>query len=104
MDHLETAKALFFEGLRFLEADDFASAEARFAQALELVPGRASILNNLSAVKLRLEKFTEAEEFARQAVAADDKSSDAWTNLGNALNATQRQTPSGQNPVATARA
>lgn len=90
MDHLETAKALFFEGLRFLEADDFAAAETQFAQALELVPGRTSILNNLSAVKLRLEKFAEAEAFARQAVAADDKSPDAWANLGNALNATQR--------------
>ena len=92
MDHLETAKALFFEGLRFLEADDFAAAETRFAQALELVPGRTSILNNLSAVKLQLEKFTEAEEFARQAVAVDDKSPDAWANLGNALNATERHT------------
>lgn len=90
MDHLETAKALFFEGLRFLEADDFASAETRFAQALELVPGRTSILNNLSAVKLRLEKFAEAEEIARQAVALDDKSPDAWVNLGNALHATER--------------
>ena len=90
MDYLETAKALFFEGLRFLEADDFASAEARFAQALELVPGRTSILNNLSAVKLRLEKFAEAEAFARSAVAADDKSPDGWVNLGNALNATER--------------
>ncbi len=90
MDHLETAKALFFEGLRFLEADDFSAAEARFARALELVPGRNSILNNLSAVKLRLEKFAEAEALARQAVAADDKSPDAWVNLGNALHATER--------------
>ena len=73
-----------------MEADDFAAAETRFAQALELVPGRTSILNNLSAVKLQLEKFTEAEEFARQAVAVDDKSPDAWANLGNALNATER--------------
>lgn len=90
MNHFETAKALFFEGLRFLEADDFVSAEARFAQALELAPGRTSILNNQSAVKLRLEKFAEAEEIARQAVALDAQSPDAWANLGNALNATQR--------------
>jgi Flp pilus assembly protein TadD len=90
MDTLETAKALFFEGLRFLEAEDFASAAERFTQALKLVPGRTSILNNLSAVKLQLGKFTEAEEFARQVVAVDARSPDGWTNLGNALNATHR--------------
>ena len=90
MNHFETAKALFFEGLRFLEADDFVSAEARLAQALELAPGRTSILNNQSAVKLRLEKFAEAEEIARQAVELDAQSPDAWANLGNALNAMQR--------------
>ena len=53
MDHLETAKALFFEGLRFLEADDFAAAETQFAQALELVPGRTRSEEHTSELQSR---------------------------------------------------
>ena len=90
MDQFETAKALFFEGLRSLETEDFLAAETKFTQALELVPGRASSLINLSAVKLRLEKFAEAEALARQALALAEPSPEAWANLGSVLTATER--------------
>jgi Tfp pilus assembly protein PilF len=91
MDDLETAKQFFFEGLQFLEANDFQAAEMQFARSLELIPDRVSTLNNLSAVKIKLNKFAEAEALARKAVALEDKSPEAWLNLGIALNATERR-------------
>jgi len=90
MDDFETAKQCFLEGLRLLEANDFPAAELQFARSLELVPNRVSTLNNLSAVKLRLKKFAEAEALALQAIALEDQSPEAWSNLGTALTATQR--------------
>jgi len=90
MDNFETAKRFFVEGLRLLEANNFQAAETQFAQSLELIPDRVSTLNNLSAVKIKLNKFVEAEACARKAVAMDEKSSEAWLNCGLALNATER--------------
>ena len=74
MDDLETAKQFFFEGLQFLEANNFQAAEMQFARSLELIPDRVSTLNNLSAVKIKLNKFAEAEALARQAVGLEDES------------------------------
>jgi Tfp pilus assembly protein PilF len=91
MDDLETAKRFFFEGLRLLEANDFTAAENQFARSLEIIPDRVSTLNNLSAVKIKLNKIPEAEAFARKAVALEGKSPEAWLNLGIALNATERR-------------
>ncbi len=90
MDDIETAKQFFFEGLRLLEANNFQAAETQFARSLELVPGRISTLNNLSATKIKLKKFAEAGEFALKAIALEDKSPEAWSNLGIALTATER--------------
>jgi tetratricopeptide (TPR) repeat protein len=83
----ETAKQLFVEGLQFLESNDLHSAEGRFARSLQILPERVSTLNNLAAIKLKLNKFTEAEELARKAVALED-SPEAWANLALALTAT----------------
>jgi tetratricopeptide (TPR) repeat protein len=91
MDDFETAKQFFIEGLKLLEANNLQAAEIKFARSLELVPDRVSTLNNLSAIKIKLEKFAEAEEFALKAIAFDDKSAEAWSNLGIALAAMQRQ-------------
>ena len=90
MNDFETAKQMFVEGLRFLEANNYQAAEMQFARSLELVPDRVSTLNNLSATKMRLEKFAEAEEFARKATALEDRSPEAWSTLGSALTATKR--------------
>jgi Flp pilus assembly protein TadD len=87
MDDLETAKQFFFEGLQFLEANNFQAAEMQFARSLELIPDRVSTLNNLSVIKIKLKKFAEAEAFARKAIALDDKSPEAWSTLGIALTA-----------------
>ena len=90
MDDFETAKQFFLEGLRLLEANDLRSAEDRFARSLEIIPNRISTLNNLSAIKIKLNQFVEAEEFALKAIALDEKSPEAWTNLGMALTAMKR--------------
>src|SRR3954464_3724484 len=90
MSDFETAQQLFFEGLQLLEANNLHAAEARFARSLEIVPARLSTLNNLSAVKIKLSKFAEAEELARRAVKLESKSPEAWSNLGLALTARGR--------------
>ena len=90
MDDFESAKQFFFEGLQLMEANDFLAAESKFARALELVPGRISTLNNLSAVKIKLKKFVEAEACARQAIALEAQSPEAWLNVGLAQAATDR--------------
>ena len=88
MVDIETAKRLFLEGLRLLEANNLPAAEISFARSLELVPDRVSILNNLSAVKIKLGKFTEAEACARKAVTLEAESPEAWLNLAIALQST----------------
>lgn len=90
MNDFETAKQSFFEALHLLEANNLAGAEEQFARSLELIPERVSTLNNLSAVKIKLSKFSEAEELALKAVALEDKSPEAWSNLGTALTALGR--------------
>jgi Flp pilus assembly protein TadD len=85
MDKFETAKQCFLEGLRLLETNNFEAAGAQFARSLQLVPDRVSTLTNLSAVKLKQKQFTEAEQFARKAVALEENTLEAWANLGTAL-------------------
>ena len=67
MDDFETAKQFFFEGLTSLEANNLQAAKTQFARALRIIPKRVSTLNNLSAVKIRLNKFAEAGELAVKA-------------------------------------
>ena len=90
MDDFDTAKQFFLEGMRLLEANDLQSAEDKFARSLEIIPNRISTLNNLSAIKIKLNQFVEAEEFALKAIALDDRSPEAWANLGVSLTAMKR--------------
>ena len=90
MDNFETAKQHFIGGLQFLEKNDFHAAETEFARSLELVPNRVSTLNNLSAIKVKLKQFAEAKKFAIKAIAVDDKSPEAWSNLAIALIGSER--------------
>ena len=85
MSTFEAAKQSFMQGLQFLEANNLEAAETQFGRSLELLPERVSTLNNLSAVKIQLDKLAEAEEFARKAIAIDGQSAEAWANLGIAL-------------------
>jgi len=90
MNPIETARQHFFEGLNQLEIGDHAAAEVKFAQALELVPDRPSILINLAAVKIRLGKNSEAEPLARRATELDANSPEGWSNLGDVFAAATR--------------
>ena len=90
MNDLERARKLFNEGLQLLEEGNFEAAETKLAQSLEIIPDAVSVLNNLSAVKILLNKFAEAEAFTLKAVGLDAKSPGAWFNLGIARAATNR--------------
>jgi tetratricopeptide (TPR) repeat protein len=78
----EKAKQFFADGMRQLQANNLEAAETQLTRSLEIIPDRASTLNNLSAVKIRRLKFAEAEELAQKAIAAGDHSPEAWSNLG----------------------
>jgi glutathione synthase/RimK-type ligase-like ATP-grasp enzyme/predicted negative regulator of RcsB-dependent stress response len=91
MNDFETARQQFVEGLKLLEANNVEGAELKLGQSLEALPDRVSTLNNLSVVKMRLDKFAEAEELAKKAIAVDEKSPEAWSNRGIALMAMKRQ-------------
>ena len=91
MDNFEAAKQFFLEGLSLLQANNFRAAETQFARSLEIIPDRVSTLNNLSAIKIKLKQFAEAEQFALKAIALEDKSPEAWSNLGIALTAMDLQ-------------
>jgi tetratricopeptide (TPR) repeat protein len=90
MSDFESAKQFFLQGLQAVEANNLRAAEEMFTRALAKIPDRVSILNNLSAVTIKLGKFTEAEDLARRAVALEANSPEAWSNLGLALTATDR--------------
>ena len=68
--------------MRLLQANNLEGAEMQLSRSLEIIPGRASTLNNLSAVKIRRQKFAEAENLAQKAIAAEEHSPEAWCNLG----------------------
>jgi Tfp pilus assembly protein PilF len=82
VDDFEKAKQFFVAGMQFLQANNLPAAEEQFTRSLEIIPNRVSTLNNLSAVKIRLQKFNEAGELAQKAISAEPASSEAWSNLG----------------------
>jgi protein O-GlcNAc transferase len=86
-DNLEAAKALFVQAAQLLLKEEYAGAEPLLRQALELVPGRPSIVGNLAAALIGQEKFSEARGLAEQATAADPNNAEAWLNLGRCLQA-----------------
>ncbi|MEN9670429.1 MAG: hypothetical protein RL018_706 [Pseudomonadota bacterium] len=82
MNVLDKAKQLFLEGLQLLESEQLELAESKLMQAHLLLPDRLSILVNLSAVQVRLEKFHEAKSTALLALAVDATDANIWLNLG----------------------
>ncbi|HEX4343097.1 MAG TPA: tetratricopeptide repeat protein [Verrucomicrobiae bacterium] len=90
MDTFESAKQHFLAGLQLLAANDLQGAETQFVRSLEFLPDRVSTLNNLSAIKIKLSQFAEAEALSRKAIALEETSLEAWLNLGTILAATQR--------------
>jgi tetratricopeptide (TPR) repeat protein len=65
-------------------------AIAAFERSLEVAPGNLHCMAQLSDCMLSLNRTDAAEEYARQAIAADGAFPTAWTNLGVALVAQDR--------------
>lgn len=82
MNDLERAKAHFEDGLRRFSINDFSGAEHSFRAANGLAPGRVSVLSNLATALLKQERFSEAEEWALQAIDADANNFEALLCLG----------------------
>jgi predicted TPR repeat methyltransferase len=94
MNHVEQARALFFEALDLLDASEFQAAEARLRQALHLSPDNPAILTNLSVALLQQGNRIDARSFAAAAVAANPRSveallalADCHTHAGNLTDA-----------------
>lgn len=85
MDHLEEAKALFFEGLDYFDAGAFDKAEQCLRKAHRLVPERLSILNNLVATMLRQNRHRFALDYAQKAHELDQDDPLSTYNLANIL-------------------
>lgn len=81
----EAARQLFLQGLAHMQAGESAAAERSFEASLKLMPGRASTLANLGAVRVSLGKFEAALSVLDQAVAADTNNAPAWGHRGQAL-------------------
>ena len=73
----EQARQAFVDGVEQFERRNFEAAVALFEQALQLAPGRPSVLMNLGASCVQLGRFEQADVHLRQALAADDSQTDA---------------------------
>lgn len=82
MNELETAKALFLEGLELLNRHEYASAELKLRAAHRLVPDRVSVVVNLTTALLRQDKIAESGEYAQMAVRLEANVPQVWLNLG----------------------
>jgi predicted TPR repeat methyltransferase len=79
---LEQARQAFLDGVEQFERHQFEAAASLFERALQLAPGRPSVLMNLGASCVQLGRFERADECLRQALAADDQQCDAWVAWG----------------------
>lgn len=83
-DALQQARDHFNQGIAAVEAGRLAVAEAQFAAALRLTPGRPSVLTNLGVVRVRLGRCAEALPLLEQAAAQEADNLEAWVHLGMA--------------------
>ncbi len=88
MTQVALAEKLFFEGLDFLDREDFTNAEKHFRKAHEIVPERVSVINNLAGALLKLDRFDEARKLAEKSLQIDDTNALSWLNLGVCLRKT----------------
>lgn len=89
-DSFERARDLFLEGVADFEAGRLVEAEQRFAASLQIMPGRASTLTNLGAVRLRLGRPAEALAPLDEALTREPGHAEAWGHRGSALAALGR--------------
>jgi tetratricopeptide (TPR) repeat protein len=82
---LARAQELFFSALEAQEVHDLPTAERLYREALELAPGRSSILNNLATVLHRQERYAESLAFSERLAALEPQNVDALVGQGLAL-------------------
>lgn len=83
-DAVDQARSLFLRGLAACERGHWLQAEADFAAALALVPGRPSLLLNLGVVRLRLGRADRALPLLEQVVTLEPGDAQAWGHLATA--------------------
>jgi predicted TPR repeat methyltransferase len=79
---LEQARQAFVAGIEQFERHNFEAAASLFEQALQLAPGRPSVLLNLGVSCVHLGRFKQADVCLRQALAADASQTDGWMAWG----------------------
>ena len=79
---LEEAKQFFLDGLALQEKGDLEQAEFFYKQALDLAPGRPSVMNNLATVLLGLKKHAEARILCERLLEIDPEDETALLNRG----------------------
>ena len=78
MSELERARALFLAALEAQNAGRLAAAERLYREALQLAPGRPSLLNNLAQVLREQSRCTEALEVCAALVVAAPDEAQSW--------------------------
>jgi predicted TPR repeat methyltransferase len=87
---LEQSRTLFFAGIAHFEQRQFGDACRCFELALQLAPGRLSIVGNLGITLFHLQRPAEAAPLLQQATLADPTYAEAWACLGLAHEALGR--------------
>jgi predicted TPR repeat methyltransferase len=82
---LAQARAFFLDGVAHYQAGRFPPAEASFAAALSLAPGRPSVLTNLGAVRLKLGRAEDALADLEEALSSEPGNPEALGHAGTAL-------------------
>src|SRR5664279_4829584 len=97
MNDIDTAKRVFFEGLAYLENQNFGAAESSFIETLKLAPRSIPTLNNLATAQYKQNKIDEAAVTSKKAIEIDPENIDAYFMLANC----QRQQKSHLEALAT---
>ncbi len=77
-----TAEELFYQALAKQEENALNDAEALYRKALQLAPGRPSILGNLAVVLVGLRRFEEAEKIAARLLQMNPNDEESLLMLG----------------------
>ena len=65
-NNLENAKALFQEGIKYLQQENYEIAEQKFIESLKLFPGRLSIIHNLISIYIKTNQKDKLRYFIEQ--------------------------------------
>ena len=82
MDALVEARQLFLDGLALQEKGDLQRAAALYGKALALAPERPSVMSNLAAAYIGLNRHAEARLLCERLLEIDPQDESALLNLG----------------------